>query len=202
MMHTFQALKRNIRKTNSIFSPLKVSLIGDTATQLLAVALKGTAVERGYALDLYEAEYNQVERQVMDPTSELYAHQAQYTLIFQSTHKLLEHFSTADVATRTALAEERIAFLRHACGSIQGKVICFNYPEIEDVVFGSYANQLEESFTYQVRKLNYELMLLAQELPNLYICDIAALQNKFGRDWLFYSTVSATTEMVLSIQLK
>lgn len=199
MMHTFQALKRNIRKTNSIFLPLKVSLIGDTATQLLAVALKGTAVERGYTLDLYEAEYNQVERQVMDPTSELYAHQAQYTLIFQSTHKLLEHFSTADVATRTALAEERVAFLRYACESIPGKVICFNYPEIEDVVFGSYANQLEESFTYQVRKLNYELMRLAQELPNLYICDIAALQNKFGRDWLFDASVYVSTEMVLSI---
>ena len=198
-MFTFKELKRKLKKTNCNFPPLKVSLLGDTATQLLAVALKGTAVERGYALDLYEAEYNQVERQVMDPTSELYAHQAQYTLIFQSTHKLLEHFSTADVATRTALAEERIAFLRYACESIPGKVICFNYPEIEDVVFGSYANQLEESYTYQVRKLNYELMLLAQELPNLYICDIAALQNKFGRDWLFDTSVYVSSEMVLSI---
>lgn len=199
MMQTFQALKRNIKQANLSLPSLRVSLLGDTATQLLAVALKGTAVERGYTLDLYEAEYNQVERQVMDPTSELYAHHAQYTLVFQSTHKLLEHFSTANIGTRTALAEERIAFLRHACQSIPGKVICFNYPEIEDVVFGSYANQLEESFTYQVRKLNYDLMRLAQELPNLYICDIAALQNKFGRDWLFDASVYVSTEMVLSI---
>lgn len=198
-MQTFKELKRNIKNINNQLSLLKVSLLGDTATQLLSVALKGTAVERGYALDLYEAEYNQVERQVMDPTSELYAHQAQYTLIFQSTHKLLEHFSIANVDTRTALAEERIAFVRHACESIRGKVICFNYPEIEDVVFGSYANQLEESFTYQVRKLNYELMRLAQELPNLYICDIAALQNKFGRDWMFDTSVYVSTEMILSI---
>lgn len=199
MMQTFQALKRNIKQANPSFPSLRVSLLGDTATQLLAVALKGTALERGYTLDLYEAEYNQVERQVMDPTSELYAHQAQYTLLFQSTHKLLEHFSTSNVGKRTALAEERVAFLRHACESIPGKVICFNYPEIEDVVFGSYANQLEESFTYQVRKLNYDLMCLAQEQPNLYICDIAALQNKFGRDWLFDASVYVSTEMVLSI---
>lgn len=198
-MLTFKELKRYVKNSNYNYPQLKISLLGDTATQLLAVALKGTAVERGYTLDLYEAEYNQVERQVMDPTAELYAHQAQYTLIFQSTHKLLEHFSTSNMGTRTALAEERIAFLRHACGSIQGKVICFNYPEIEDVVFGSYANQLEESFTYQVRKLNYDLMRLAQELPNLYICDIAALQNKYGRDWLFDASVYVSTEMVLSI---
>lgn len=198
-MQPFTNLKRKSKQSNNSLPCIAISLLGDTATQLLAVALKGTAVERGYSLDLYEAEYNQVERQVMDPTSELYVHQAQYTLIFQSTHKLLEHFSTSNVGTRTALAEERIAFLRHACENISGKVICFNYPEIEDVVFGSYANQLEESFTYQVRKLNYELMRLAQELPNLYICDIAALQNKFGRDWLFDTSVYVSTEMVLSI---
>lgn len=198
-MQPFTNLKRKSKQSNKSLPCIAISLLGDTATQLLAVALKGTAIERGYSLDLYEAEYNQVERQVMDPTSELYVHQAQYTLIFQSTHKLLEHFSTSNVGTRTALAEERIAFLRHACENISGKVICFNYPEIEDVVFGSYANQLEESFTYQVRKLNYELMRLAQELPNLYICDIAALQNKFGRDWLFDTSVYVSTEMVLSI---
>lgn len=198
-MQPFTNLKRKSKQSNNSLPCIAISLLGDTATQLLAVALKGTAIERGYSLDLYEAEYNQVERQVMDPTSELYVHQAQYTLIFQSTHKLLEHFSTSNMGTRTALAEERIAFLRHACENISGKVICFNYPEIEDVVFGSYANQLEESFTYQVRKLNYELMRLAQEMPNLYICDIAALQNKFGRDWLFDTSVYVSTEMVLSI---
>lgn len=198
-MQTFKELKRNIKHCDAQLPQLKVSLLGDTATQLLSVALKGTAVERGYNIDLYEAEYNQVERQVMDPTSELYAHNAQYTIIFQSTHKLLEHFSMSDANTRVSLADERIAFLRSACQSVQGKVICFNYPEIEDVVFGSYANLLEESFTYQIRKLNYKLMQLAQELPDLYICDIAGLQNKFGRDWMFDASVYVSTEMILSI---
>ncbi len=198
-MKSFKQLKRCINKSNHNLPQLKISLLGDTATQLLAVALRGTAVERGYVLDLYEAEYNQVERQVMDPISEWHAYQAPYTLIFQSTHKLLEHFSTIDVGTRSALAEERIAFLRHVCEQTADKVICFNYPEIDDVVFGSYANQLEEAFSYQVRKLNYELMRLSQELPNLYICDIAALQNKFGRDWMFDASIYVSTEMILSI---
>lgn len=198
-MQSFKELKRNIKHCDAQLPQLKVSLLGDTATQLLSVALRGTAIERGYNIDLYEAEYNQVERQVMDPTSELYAHNAQYTIIFQSTHKLLEHFSMSDANTRVSLADERIAFLRSACQSVQGKVICFNYPEIEDVVFGSYANLLEESFTYQIRKLNYKLMQLAQELPNLYICDIAGLQNKFGRDWMFDTSVYVSTEMILSI---
>ena len=42
-------------------------------------------------------------------------------------------------------------------------------------------------------------MNLAQEFPNLFICDIAGIQNKFGRDFMFDSTVYVSTEMVLSI---
>lgn len=198
-MQTFKELKRNLKKSQDNYKVIKVSLLGDTATQFLSIALQGTAINRGYKLDLFEAEYNQVERQIMDPTSELHTHEAKYTIIFQSTHKLLEHFSMSNPTSRAALADERITFLRNACESIQGKVIYFNYPEIEDVVFGSYANQLEESFTYQVRKLNYELMRLAQEIPNLYICDIAGLQNKFGRDWMFDASVYVSTEMILSL---
>lgn len=199
MFKNFKELKRNLKKSQDNYKVIKVSLLGDTATQFLSIALQGTAIDRGYKLDLFEAEYNQVERQIMDPTSELHTHEAKYTIIFQSTHKFLEHFSMSNPTSRAALADERITFLRNACESIQGKVICFNYPEIEDVVFGSYANQLEESFTYQVRKLNYALMRLSQEIPNLYICDIAGLQNKFGRDWMFDASVYVSTEMILSL---
>ena len=198
-MQTFNQIKRNIKYAQECSKAIKLSLLGDTATQFLSIALQGTAIERGYKLDLFEAAYNQVERQVMDPTSELHAHQAKYTVIFQSTHKLLEHFSMSNPDNRVALADERIAFLRNACENIQGKVICFNYPEIEDGVFGSYANQLEESFTYQVRKLNYVLMLLSREIPNLYICDIAGLQNKLGRDRMFDTSVYVSTDIILSM---
>lgn len=198
-MYTFKDLKRNIKNCCNDLPRLSVSLLGDTATQLLATALKGTAISRGYYLDLYEAEYNQVERQVLDTTSDFYSHNAQYNIIFQSTHKLLEYYSMLNESMRMMLADERINFIRNVCNNVQGKIICFNYPEIDDTVFGSYSNKLEESFTYQVRKLNYNLMNLAQELPNLYICDIASLQNKYGREWIFDTSVYVSTEMILSI---
>ena len=79
------------------------------------------------------------------------------------------------------------------------KIIYFNYPEIEDTVFGSYANKVESSLSYQVRKLNYELMNLSRHYPNLFICDIAGLQNMFGRRFMFSPNVYMTTEIVLSV---
>lgn len=45
-------------------------------------------VERGYNIDLFKAEYNQVERQLLDPTSDLYQFNSDFIVIFQSTHKL------------------------------------------------------------------------------------------------------------------
>ena len=156
-------------------------------------------IERGYNTDLFEAEYNQVERQVFDPTSDFYQHEAKYTIVFQSTHKLLEKYSMISADEQARMADERLEFIRTICAQVPGHIIYYNYPEIEDTVFGSYANKVQTSFTYQLRKLNYELMNLAQECQNLFICDLCGLQNKFGRDMMFDSTVYVSTEMLLSI---
>lgn len=198
-MKTFKELKRNLKRDAKNLQTLKVSLLGDTATQFLAIAIRGDGVERGYNIDLFEAEYNQVERQVLDPTSDLYVHDAKYTVVFQSTHKLMEHYSLMPATDWNTLADERINFIRTICENVSGKIIYYNYPEIEDTVFGSYANKVVSSFTFQVRKLNLELMNLAQEYPNLFICDIAGIQNKFGRDFMFDSNIYVSTEMILSI---
>ena len=201
-MFSFTELKKVLKSDLSHLPVVKLALVGDTATQLLATAIKGMGVERGYNIDIFEAEYNQVERQLLDPTSDLYKFNADLVVIFQSTHKLGEHHSMFSAELQTTLADERINFLASVCENpafASKKIIYFNYPEIEDTVFGSYANKVDSSFTFQVRKLNYELMQLSQQYPNLFICDIAGLQNKFGRDFMFATNVYVSTEMVLSV---
>ncbi len=200
-MKTLRELKK-LARVESGSSKIRVALLGDTATQLLVTAIKGEAMDRGFSLDLYEGEYNQVERQVMDPTSEFYQFNADISIIFQSTHKLGEYHSSLPIVKQEQLAEERLSFIASLCESpsfANKKLIYFNYPEIEDTVFGSYANKVESSFSYQVRKLNYELMNLSRQYPNLFICDIAGLQNMLGRQFMFAPNVYMTTEMVLSV---
>ena len=198
-MITFKELKRNLKKDNPSLPVIKVSVVGDTATQFLATAIQGEAIERGYRIDMFEAEYSQVERQVMDPTSDLYQFGAKYNIIFQSTHKLLEKYSLLPASEWGNLAEERLAFVRTICESVQGKIIYYNYPEIGDGVFGSYENKVPSSFIYQIRKINLGLMELAQEYQNLFICDLSEIQAKYGRDFFFDSSVYVSTEMILSI---
>lgn len=200
-MQSIIELKKKAKLTLTDAPIVKLALVGDTATQLLATAIKGMGVVRACNTDLFEAEYNQVERQFMDPTSELYEFDADIIVVFQSTHKLGEHHSLLSVEQQMSLADERLGFIASICDNptlANKKIIYFNYPEIGDTVFGSYANKVPSSFTYQVRKLNYGLMKMAEQYPNLFICDIAEVQNKIGRDMMFASNVYTTTEMVLS----
>ena len=201
-MKTFQELKKITKHMPADLPAIKVALTGDTATQFLATAIRGTGAERGYQIDLFEAEYNQVERQFLDPSSELYQTDADFIVLFQSTHKLGEKHSLLSPSQQESLAEERLAFVASVSENpmlASKKIICLNYPEIEDTVFGSYATKVTSSFTYQVRKLNMGLMDLSQRYANLFICDIAGLQNKLGRDMMFAPNVYVSTEMVLSI---
>ena len=143
-MLQYKDLKKNLKKDVSGFPSVKVALVGDTATQFLATAICGMGVERGYHIDLFEAEYNHVERQFMDPTSELYAFDADMIVVFQSTHKLGEHHSLLTTEQQASVADERLAFVASICENpalADKKIIYFNYSEIEDTVFGSYANK-------------------------------------------------------------
>ena len=201
-MISLRELKSAIKNDLDSFPTLRMAVVGDTATQLLCTAIRGAGAIRGYNIELFEADYNQVERQFMDPTSDLYQFNADFIVVFQSTHKLGEHHSSLSAEQQTNLADERLQFVAGICSNpvlVSKKIIYFNYPEIEDTVFGSYANKVESSFTYQVRKLNFELMRLSQQFPNLFICDIAGLQNKLGRDQMFAANVYTSTEMVLSV---
>ena len=201
-MYSFKELKKLANKQTYCTSNIKIALLGDTATQFLSIAIQGIGVEHGYNINLFETEYNQVERQLLDPTSDLYQFNADFIVIFQSTHKLGEHHAMLTTEEQVTLADDRIGFLASVCENpaLAGKkIIYFNYPEIEDTVFGSYANKVDSSFTFQVRKLNYELMRLSHQYQNLFICDIAGLQNKLGRDVMFAANVYTSTEMILSM---
>jgi len=203
-MNTLQELKRSLKGDLSRLPKIKIALAGDTATQLLATAIKGTGVIRGYNIDFFETEYNQVEQQLLIPTSDLHQFDADFIVIFQSTHKLGEYHSLLPAEKQMTLADDRLAFIASVCENpslASKKIIYFNYPEIGDTVFGSYANKVDSSFTFQVRKLNYELMKLSQQYPNLFICDIAELQNKFGRDRMFAPNTYTSTEMVFRMDV-
>ncbi|WP_214072350.1 HAD-IIIC family phosphatase [Mucilaginibacter sp. dw_454] len=202
-MKDFSALKKNLKRDFSQLKAIKIALLGDTATQFLQNALRGTGYDYGYDLQIFEADFNQIERQIFDPASELYEFAPEVIIIFQSTHKLLARYDKSAADAQATLAGTQLQLIDSLCTAIRSKIsakiIYYNYPEINDNVFGNYANKTAQSFLFQLRKLNFELMQYAANTANFYICDISSVQNQVGKLFMFQPSVYVNAEMVLSI---
>ncbi len=204
-MQTFSQLKKNLKKDFSNFKTIKIAVLGDTATQFLIQALRGSGFEHGLNLTIWEADFNQIESQVFDPSSELYEFKPDIVILFHSTHKLLAAYNKLKPQNYSSLAATQLQLLDNITNTLNArlttKIIYYNYTEINDSVFGNYANKTESSFLFQMRKLNYELMLYATRQSNFYICDLSSIQNHSGKINFFQPSVYINTEMVLSIDV-
>lgn len=198
-MKSFKELKKLAKEKIDGIPQIKIAILGDSATQLLVTAIKGTAIEKRLNIDIWESEYNQIERQLFDPSSDYHNLDLDFTIIFQSSHKLLEQYSLLSWDKRESMWSERLDSIKEISKCCKGKIIYFNYPEIDDSIFGNFSNKIKYSFIYQIRKLNVELMNHASEFSDFHICDIDAIQAKIGRDKMFAPSIYAGTDMVLSL---
>lgn len=204
-MKFFLQLKKNLKKDFSALPSIKVAVLGDTATQFLTQAIKGAGFEADFNLDIWEADFNQIERQVLDPSSELYEFKPDVVIIFRSSHKLLVKYNKLKPEQQLSLAKNELEqienFYSNINANLDSKIVYYNYTEIDDTVYGSFATQVESSFLFQLRKLNFELMREAAKKPNLYLCDLSTVQNAVGKINFFEPSIYINTEMVLSIDV-
>jgi FkbH-like protein len=202
-MKDFTQLKKNLKKDFSQLKPIKVALLGDTATQFLHTALRGSGYEYGFDLQVWEADFDQIDRQVFDPSSELYEFQPEIVVVFQSSHKLLGKYNKSKPESHASFADSKLETIANIyetlTANLTAKIIYYNFTEIDDSIFGNYASITESSFLFQLRKLNYELMQFASKHANLYLCDLSSVQNKIGKSVFFQTSVYINTEMVLSL---
>ncbi len=204
-MKTFSELKKNLKKDFSVLKHFKIAILGDTATQFLKQAIQGLGFDEGFNLEIWEADFNQIERQVFDSSSELYEFNPEIVIVFQSSHKLLGKYNKIKPNQHLQFASNELESISNVysnlTSNLNAKVIYYNYTEIDDSVFGNYSNKTASSFLFQMRKLNYELMVLASETPNLYLCDLSSIQNLVGKSNFFQTSVYINTEMVLSLEV-
>lgn len=182
---TFQQLKKLSKTDASALPQYSLAVLGDCATQHLATALRGYGVSVGMRLNVFDADYDQIDAQVMAPDSELYRFAPQGVLLQMCTEKLQEAFYDRPPEARASFAEDTYARIRQIwsrIGShIPATVLQCNFPLIDDGVFGQFGNKTEQSFLFQQRKLNYLLMQGCQEAKNTFLIDLDALQTALGR---------------------
>jgi FkbH-like protein len=202
-MHTFSELKKKLKQDFSHLEPIRIALLGDSATPFLSQAIRATGFDKGFDLQVWEAEFNQIERQVFDGTAELYTFDPQVIILYHSSHKLLIQYNKLSPEDYTSLAETRMALvdqlLQHIDARSTAKIIYYNYTEIDDGVFGHYSAKTKASFLFQLRKLNYSLMELAVRQPNFHLFDLSSIQNQLGKSTMFQPSMYVNTDMVLAL---
>ncbi len=202
-MISFNDLKKNLKKDFSGFKKIRLALLSDSASQLLNNAIKAYGFEAQLDFEIYEADYNQVDLQVFDPTSELYSFNPDFIFINRCTEKLMKDFYKKDKVLQGVFSDYVADTTRQYYDTItqrlRAKVIINTYPEINDSVFGNFASKINTSFLYQQRRTNLALMDLSAQVKDMFVCDLAALQSGLGYHFVFDSKMYVNADMVYSL---
>ena len=200
----FAELEKNCKKsTDTCTDFYSLAILGNCATQHLAKAIKGYAYEEKIALHVFDADYNQIDAQVMDNNSELYQMTPDFTLFWLCTEKLYEAFCQS--TNRSDFANQIIMYLEGYWNRVNQQykttILQFNFTQIDDRIFGNYGNKTQDSFLFQIRKLNYLLMEKCTQYKNVFIIDIEYLQQIYGEDGIKENKMYYIAKMPLSTKI-
>jgi FkbH-like protein len=197
-------LKRNLKRPSEGLPTIRLAVAADSASQLAVQALGGYARELKLRLEIYEADYDQIDLQLLDPSSELYGFRPEFILIWQSAEKLSARFAKLGTADRTRFADDHLAHLGQLVDAVarhaSAKVIVCNFLDVTDGVFGSFAAKLESSWLYQIRKLNLRLMDFAREHRDVSVLDLAGIALEHGVGFVRDDRLAITASTIIGIE--
>ena len=201
---SYLQLKKNCARTPETPDGTRFALLGDCATQLLAMAIRGYALEMNLPLRVFEADYDQIDAQLMDTGSEFYAFAPETVLLYRCTEKLYERFVRTPLDARAAFAETEIEKIRAEWARVQhgtkADILFFAFLPTDDGVFGSYALREGSAFPYQLLKLNYLLAEAAREAGNVRLIDLEPIRAHMGYDAFHDPKLYAIAKMPISTQ--
>ena len=182
----------------------RVAVMGDCSTQHLATAIRGCAYEENLPLEVLDTDYNQILAQAMDTQSTLYSFNPDCVLIYMCSEHLYEEYCSTPVPQRTGFAAKKMDEIRMVWQLIAANskmmVYQFNFAENDDRIFGDFALNLEHSYIYQLRKLNFMMMEEAAKISGVSLVDLNGIQASIGRKEFYDDKLYYTAKMPLSMK--
>lgn len=188
---TYTKLRKKCKESKNGLIPYKLAVIGDCATQYLVTAIEGYGHIEGYGFTIFEADYNQIEAQIMDHESDLYQFTPQSIVLYMCIQKLHDAYCVTSVEKRERFAEDIknkiCSYWKRINQSIKANILQLSFSYENDGIFGNGALREKTSFSYQLVKLNYLLLESASSFKNIYWIDLDDLRWKIV-DSKFYDT--------------
>ena len=182
---------------------VKAAVLGNCATQFFSMAICGFAKKKGLNLNLYDADYNQIEAQLINPASEVCEFGPEYVILWLATDKLYEEFLDLDAAQRNGFADLVMERLSHywdlISANIGARILQPNFTEIDDKALGQYSCKVEISFIYQIRKLNYLLGEAMRTRREVYPVDLLSVQVQMGQNQFYDAALYYNAKMTVTL---
>jgi len=189
---SFRELNKLARQCNPKNGPtIRIAILGNHTTTFFIKALVNQLKVSGFDANVYEADYDQIDLNIIDDKSDLYRHDPEIIIIFESTFKLRDHFyNLKENHLRSNYSVDiekqyvnRMAALDNNCPN--AKVVCFSYELFDDQIYGNLFSKVDEGFYNQLWKINSSLLELSRNTPNFYVFEINKYLNTMNvhRDW-------------------
>ncbi|HET6413604.1 MAG TPA: HAD-IIIC family phosphatase [Anaeromyxobacter sp.] len=163
---------------------LKLALLGDVSTQHLVPLLRALFASNGVEAEVYEAGFDTVELEALDPASGLYAFGADVVAILQSSVKLKSIYF-ASQGDRSGFAHERATRVEEVWKAIRARsgahIVQSTFVLPYERPFGNYGAEVPDTVVGMVSEVNREICLRARENPGVLINDLDYLAAWVGR---------------------
>jgi len=201
MIHEFSVLKKAKRKIEADWKEVRIAILGDHATQFIKEALIGYGAISKLNYNVYEADYSQIDQEILDADSELYNFNPEIVIVTNSVYKLEQsfHHSKNQDSFANSFLDKVEGWMEALKNNTKAKIILSTFPELPDAVFGNFASKVNSSFLYQLRVLNLELMKLSAQNGNLFLCDVAALYGVYGQNTAKSAQMYINADMIFSL---
>lgn len=156
---------------------MKVVILGNYATQFFAKSFKRVCKQYGVSVELYAAEYNTIEYEILDENSELYQFKPDYIVWHESTLGVRDSFYKTESLLRAGFADSYNSRIVSLVAELHkrlpsAKIIFPNHSLIfNDNLFGNYFAKVESSWRFQIDKINYQLNILSLTNNSFYVID-------------------------------
>jgi FkbH-like protein len=161
----------------------RLAVLADFATQHLVPILKVLAARNGTRLDVYEADYDQIDVDILNPQSGLYEFDPQYAAILVASEKLKSRFYESD--DQGAFAETSIGRFKNLWEVLRqhsaATVIQGTYVLPSERAFGNYELKAADSLGAAFAAVNHGLAEHARQVRNVLLCDVDHVAAEIGR---------------------
>jgi len=185
----YNRLTKRAKRLGSISAPpIKLALLADVSTQHLVPLLRVLLADHNVDAKIYEAGYDTVELEALNPNSGLYAFNPEVIVILQSIMKLKDRLYDA-LGSRTSFIQAHADRIHAVWNAIRNRsqaiILQSTFVLPYERSSGNFSCLANDDFYTSVLELNREICLRARQTASVLINDIDHIAGWVGRRAFF-----------------